>query len=172
MFLEKRVGNAQHMRLLALLLAGLGLIAGPAAVPAHAAAPAVTAATIAQEKRVVQLVNLHRARAGCPALRVDARLVRAARGHSQDMARRNYFSHTTPGGTTAPTRIAKQGYPRGAYAENIAAGTPNGAATVNAWMRSPGHRANILRCSLRAVGVGLARGGRYGTYWTMDLGAR
>ena len=37
-------------------------------------------------------------------------------------------------------------------------------------MKSTGHRANILNCSSRAIGVGIGRGGSYGTYWTQDFG--
>ena len=136
------------------------------------AGAAPSAAQVAQENRVTQLANAHRARAGCPALRVDSRLVTAARRHSQDMARRRYFSHTSPGGTTPWQRIAATGYPRAAMAENIAAGQPTAAAVVDAWMRSAGHRRNILNCGMRAVGVGLATGGPYRYYWTQDFGSR
>jgi uncharacterized protein YkwD len=152
--------------------AGVSLVLTAGAAGPALAAPTVTAAMVAQEDRVTQLVNAHRAKVGCPALRTDIRLTRAARGHSQDMAARAYFSHTTPGGTTPWTRIARQGYPRVAEAENIAAGQPNAAAVVGAWMRSAGHRANILNCSMRATGVGLAYGGPYRYYWTQDFGAR
>ena len=150
------------------LAAPIGL-AGPAA----AATPTTgTAATTAQEARVLLLVNRARAAARCPALKANAQLTRAARGHSLDMARRNYFAHTTPGGTTPWTRIAKAGYPRATLAENIAAGQPTADAVVKAWLNSPGHRRNILNCSLRSVGTGLATGGRYGHYWTQDFGSR
>lgn len=88
------------------------------------------------------------------------------------MARRRYFAHTTPGGTTPWTRIARSGYPRAALAENIAAGQPNADAVVRGWLRSPAHRRNILDCGYRAVGVGLATGGPYRSYWTQDFGSR
>lgn len=141
------------------LLAGL---AGPAA-----------ATTATPQARVTSLVNAARAKAGCAPLRVDARLTRAAQGHSADMAKRRYFAHNTPGGTTPWTRIARAGYPRNAaLAENIAAGQPTADQVARAWLRSPAHRANILDCRLRAVGTGLARGGPYGWYWTQDFGSR
>jgi uncharacterized protein YkwD len=37
-------------------------------------------------------------------------------------------------------------------------------------MASPGHRANILNCTYRDIGVGYATGGSYGTYWTQTFG--
>jgi uncharacterized protein YkwD len=157
--------------LAAALTAALSVPFTAAATPAQAA-PTVTAAMVAQENRVVQLVNAYRAKSHCGALRIDARLVRAARGHSQDMAARRYFAHNTPQGVTPWTRIAQQGYPRTAEAENIAAGQSSASAVVTAWMNSPGHRANILNCSMRAVGVGLAYGGPYHYYWTQDFGAK
>jgi uncharacterized protein YkwD len=157
--------------LAAVLIAALSVPLTVTAGPADAA-PTVTKAMVAQENRVVQLVNAYRAKVRCAPLRIDVRLVRAARGHSQDMAARRYFAHNTPAGVTPWTRIARQGYPRSAEAENIAAGQPNASAVVRAWMNSPGHRANILNCSMRSVGVGVAYGGPYRYYWTQDFGSR
>ena len=118
---------------------------------------------------VTRLVNLARADAGCRALRPDARLAAAARLHSEDMARRGYFSHTSLDGRTPWDRMRAQGYSDGA-GENIAAGYGTPAAVMRAWLDSPGHRANILDCSSVALGVGIGTGGPYGTYWTQDFG--
>jgi uncharacterized protein YkwD len=70
----------------------------PAPPPAP---PPVDSGVEAFEQQVVTLVNAQRASAGCSALTVDDRLVTAARGHSADMAQRNYFDHTTPDGVTS-----------------------------------------------------------------------
>ena len=121
------------------------------------------------QAEVVRLVNMARADAGCSPVRVDSRLTTAARLHSEDMARQGYFSHTSLDGRTPWDRIRAQGYPSGS-AENIAAGQKTASAVMTAWMNSPGHRANILACSSRAVGVGVGYGGPYGTYWTQDFG--
>jgi uncharacterized protein YkwD len=118
---------------------------------------------------VVRLVNVARAAAGCGALRVDSRLTTAARLHSEDMALRNYFSHTSLDGRSPWDRLEAQGYTAGS-GENIAAGYATPVAVMDAWMKSTGHRANILNCSSRAIGVGLGRGGSYGIYWTQDFG--
>ena len=122
---------------------------------------------------VVRLVNVARAGAGCRALRVDVHLTAAARLHSEDMARRNYFSHTSLDGRSPWDRIRAQGYAYGS-AENIAAGQRTPAAVMTAWMNSPGHRANILNCSSAAIGVGIGRSSdsTYGIYWTQDFGTR
>jgi uncharacterized protein YkwD len=120
---------------------------------------------------VVRLVNVERTRAGCPAVRTDAQLATAARLHSEDMARQDYFSHTSLDGRSPWDRIRAQGYAYGS-AENIAAGYPTPAAVMTGWMNSPGHKANILNCANKALGVGIGHGGSYGIYWTQDFGSR
>ena len=121
-------------------------------------------------RQVVALVNVERSRAGCGPLSANAHLRRAAQGHSDDMASRDYFSHTSPDGVTFAERIRAAGYDGGAIAENIAAGQTSAKEVMGAWMASPGHRANILDCAYRDLGVGYATGGSYGTYWTQTFG--
>ncbi|MEV5569391.1 CAP domain-containing protein [Spirillospora sp. NPDC052269] len=122
----------------------------------------------ASEAAVFQLTNKQRAKAGCSPLRLDARLTRAARLHSQDMAAHNYFSHDSQNGDSPWDRIARQGYSQPG-AENIAKGYSDAASVMKGWMNSPGHRANILNCGLKALGVGRADGSG-GTLWTQDFG--
>jgi uncharacterized protein YkwD len=122
------------------------------------------------ENKVVDLVNAERVKAGCGKLRNDSRLQKAARSYSALMAEKDFFSHTGPDGSTFVDRVAAAGYPRSAAAaENIAYGYADAAAVVKGWMGSAGHRANILNCDHKAVGVGLAY--RKSTpYWTQDFG--
>ncbi|MCP2343296.1 CAP domain-containing protein [Actinomadura rupiterrae] len=122
----------------------------------------------ASEMAVYKLTNQQRAKAGCSPLRLDARLTRAARLHSQDMAAHDYFSHDSRNGDDPWTRIKRQGYTQPG-AENIAKGFPDAAAVMKGWMNSPGHRANILNCGLKAIGVGRADGPD-GPLWTQDFG--
>ncbi len=117
---------------------------------------------------VLTLVNQHRANAGCTPLKLDARLTQAATAHSQDMARNDYFSHTSRDGRTMEQRIRAAGYPSPG-AENIAMGQSSAQAVVNDWMNSEGHRANILNCSLVAMGLGTAESAK-GLYWTQTFG--
>ena len=134
------------------------------------AEPASAATTTQMKKDVVSLLNAYRKKAGCSPLRVDARLQKAAGDHSYDMRRLNYFSHTSKDGRSPWTRIRATGYRYGS-AENIAAGQRTPKAVVDAWMKSPGHRANILNCANKAVGTGVSRGsGTYYIYWTQDFG--
>lgn len=112
----------------------------------------------------------------------DARLTRAALGHSADMATHRYFDHVSPSGATLRSRVARTGWmrhrPVWKLAENIAWGTgPLAAprAVVAAWMASPGHWRNILAPELRVVGIGVVLGTPFagpGATYTADFGTR
>ncbi|WP_344282785.1 CAP domain-containing protein, partial [Actinomadura napierensis] len=130
--------------------------------------PTLSPGSTGPENAVVALTNAERAKAGCDALRVDRRLVTAARAHSADMAANDYFDHDSPNGDSPWMRMREAGY-AGPGAENIARGYATAAAVVDGWMASPGHRANILNCGLRAIGVGMAAGSD-GPLWTQDFG--
>jgi uncharacterized protein YkwD len=130
--------------------------------------PSAPSVGTAVEATVVKLVNKERAKQGCKALRVDRRLRAAAYLHSRDMGLHHYFDHDSKDGRTPWDRIKAQGY-LWPSAENIAAGQPTPASVMDAWMHSAGHRANILNCSYKAIGVGEYKGG--GTpIWTQDFG--
>lgn len=125
---------------------------------ALALAPATPAATTqAQtELAVVAAVNDLRASHNLPPLRVDATLVQAARDHTSTLVRDNIFEH----GAFAQ-RIARYGARGPAFGENLAWGTGGLAAPrslVSAWMRSPGHRANLLRPGWNRIGIGAVKG--------------
>ncbi len=138
--------------------------------PGTVAAAAAPAKNLSAEDLAIRLTNLQRAQHGCPALHLNVRLRTAAREHSQDMHVRNYFDHNTPDGRTPWDRIKADGYSQPG-AENIAMGYATAQAVVTGWMNSAGHRANILNCSLKAVGIGVAYGSG-GPWWTQDFGFR
>jgi uncharacterized protein YkwD len=125
---------------------------------------------------VIALTNQHRAAAGCAPLTVNAKLTAAAQLHSEDMALRDFFSHTGSNNSSLSSRVLAQGYTFSRIAENIAAGYTTPASVINGWMNSSGHRANILNCNLRDIGVGyyfLANDTgsvNYRHYWTQDFG--
>jgi uncharacterized protein YkwD len=139
--------------------------------PAASPSPNPRAAQdIAMERRVIELVNERRGTVGCKPVRADVRLARASLGHAQDMARRDYFSHTGRDGSTPWDRAEAAGYQR-VTGENLAAGQRSPREVVTAWWRSKGHRANIANCSQKAIGMGVAHGGTYGIYWTQLFGS-
>ncbi|WP_431871982.1 CAP domain-containing protein [Nocardiopsis eucommiae] len=117
-----------------------------------------------QATAVVTLVNSERAANGCGALRVDSKLTSAAQEHSEDMDARDYMAHDNPDGEGPGDRAERHGY--GSWgAENVAKGQTSAEQVMDAWMNSPGHRANILNCDLVAIGVGES-----GNAWTQKFG--
>jgi uncharacterized protein YkwD len=143
-----------------------------------------TADNLAQIRAAVLcLHNQTRAAKGLPLLRENAKLDKAALGHSNDMVAAGYFDHTTPGGTSFVDRIFAAGYVKrdGGWVlgENLAWGTgdlstPDGV--MNSWMNSPGHKANILKRAYREVGIGIKLGvptdDTVGATYTLDFGAK
>jgi len=141
------------------------------AVPAAVGQSRVRVATLC-------LINQERAARGMRPLRRHGALAAAAARHSADMAARNYFAHDTMGGGRFTNRIMAARYirpnVRWAVGENLAWGTGHlatPASIVQAWMRSPGHRANILNPSYREIGIGVAAQGPK-TLYTTDFGRR
>ncbi|MFF5110112.1 CAP domain-containing protein [Streptosporangium sp. NPDC000509] len=120
-------------------------------------------------EEVVRLTNVERQKGGCGPLISDPQLRSAAQGHSDDMAAKNYFSHTSQDGRDMTARIKASGFsPMRAWAENIAMGQRTPADVVTAWMNSSGHRANIMNCAYTHLGVGVANSSR-GIYWTQNF---
>jgi uncharacterized protein YkwD len=130
---------------------------------------------------ILCLHNQIRVERGLPALRENAKLRKAAVGHSNDMVSRRFFEHTAPGGATMVDRIFASRYvPRNAgwaLGENLAWGTGSLATPrgiMRAWMDSPGHKANILKRAYREIGIGVVRGipsgDNGGATYTADFG--
>lgn len=121
-------------------------------------------------QQVVTLVNQERAKAGCGAVTINSQLTTAAQLHSEDQAAHQKMSHDGSDGSDFVTRAKRAGY-QYAIGENVAYGYETAAAVMEGWMNSPGHRANILNCDAKAIGVGVATGGGR-LYWTQDFGSR
>ncbi|MFE1859252.1 sigma-70 family RNA polymerase sigma factor [Streptomyces anandii] len=143
----------------------------PRPTPSASSAPPAQPTPAGTVAQVVALVNKERAKAGCGALTEDSQLDAAAQGHSDDMAARGFFDHTNPDGKDPGQRITAAGYRWSTYGENIAMGQQTPESVMNSWMNSPGHRANILNCSFKNIGVGVRKGSG-GPWWTQDFGTR
>jgi len=139
---------------------------GPA--PSSPAAGDVRA-KVALEAQVVSLVNAERATAGCRSLVVDARLTAAARSHSTDMAARDFLGHTGSDGAEFAARITGAGYKFSIAAENITKGQPTPREAMASWLGSPSHRANIVNCAYRNIGVGVTADKTGTLLWTQDF---
>jgi uncharacterized protein YkwD len=120
------------------------------------------------ETEVVKLSNQARAKKGCRPLVHDPRLHLAAERHSADMAASGRFTHDSSNGRTFDQRIKAAGFSFSSAAENIATGQPTAAAVMRDWLKSSGHRANILNCSFTHIGVGH---NAKGPSWTQDFAA-
>ena len=145
------------------------------AAPAPAQTPAPDAAGQPFIRRVVELANLERRKAGLPPLKLQTDLVKSAEWLALDMTANSYFSHTDHQGRTMDKRIPEIGYtPFSALGENIAAGQQKPESVVEAWMKSPGHRQNILSPLFWEVGVAVARpaDGPIKSFWVADFGTR
>jgi uncharacterized protein YkwD len=112
------------------------------------------------EKALLQVMNETRAAHRLQPLKIDSRLEQAARSHTQDMLRRGYFDH-------GPffERMERFGVQGRVIGENIAWAPSRYSSVarvvVRMWLRSPEHRANLLRPGFRRVGVA-ALPGRFG----------
>ena len=107
----------------------------------------------AYANEVLQLVNQERARAGLSSLTSESAITAAANVRAQES--RQSFSHTRPNGTSFSTALREHGVSYRTSGENIAYGQRTPQEVVNAWMNSPGHRANILNPSFNKIGIGV-----------------
>ncbi|NJR37677.1 MAG: CAP domain-containing protein [Leptolyngbyaceae cyanobacterium CSU_1_4] len=126
--------------------------------------------------QVVKLTNQFRAQKGLAPLTLNSKLSQAAQTHSQNMATQDFFGHLGKDGSSASDRASKAGYNWRTLAENIAAGQRTPSEVVNSWIKSPGHRENILNATVKEIGVGYFFLGadtgttNYSTYWTQNFG--
>ncbi len=174
--------KTRHIRLAGIAAA----IAAALAVPAQADAACANAdanpndvSIATSERATLCLLNQIRRSKGLRGFRENNRLSLASRRHSNAMADHNFFAHGNFVG-----RIRSANYLRGARSwrlgENIAWGSGvlgSPEEIVDAWMHSPGHRANILSRGFREIGVGIAYGTPSGSYgdggtYVTDFGTR
>lgn len=148
------------------LCAGYGISPGSLSVSGLTSAaapvqstPAPSANLNSYEASVLALLNEVRAQHGLRALSASQPLTNIARSRSADMIALNYFSHSIPSGGNVFNLLRSSGISYSTAGENLAHSRPAGAgspqAFVNAWMASPGHRANILKPQYNKIGIGM-----------------
>ena len=115
-------------------------------------------------------VNAFRAKYGLNALVLDARLSRAATIQSNDQARRDSMGHGSDG-STVMDRAERVGYRMRVGGENVAYGLKSYSDVMRGWEKSSGHRENLLRPEVTAIGVAMAKTRSGRAYWTLVLGA-
>jgi uncharacterized protein YkwD len=176
-----RLSTTRRMRRLAVpIVAACSLTGAAAATPAHAASPC--SARVSTATTTLCLINAQRGAHGVRPLRVDARLYRAAIRHSRDMVAKRYFAHESRSGARFSSRIARTGWMSGrgrwSVGENLAWGSGAQAdprSIVASWMRSAGHRHNLLNPRFRVIGIGVVSGvpvsANAGRTYTTDFGS-
>jgi uncharacterized protein YkwD len=98
--------------------------------------------------------NANRASAGLAPLTINSLLNQAATNKANDMKNRDYWSHNTPDGQEPWIFFDQVGYSYYKAGENLAYGFASSADTIQGWMNSPGHRANIMDSNFTEVGFG------------------
>lgn len=139
----------------------------------------IEAVNSAFEKEVLRLTNKERKKRGLKPLKWDETLAYSARYHAKDMAMDNYFDHDSY--DRKGKKLVKVcgtferiesfiSYPY--LAENISAGRLTPKEVVDAWMKSSGHRKNILNKNMTRLGVGYyyKEDTEYGHYWVQNFG--
>ncbi len=118
------------------------------------------------------LTNAARTGEGLPAFRADPLLMQAAQLHARQMVDAGRMAHVLPEAPlpAPPDRLAAVGYAWRGWAENVAWGQRSPADAVDAWMTSPGHRANILHATLTELGAASAADNAGRVYYVQVFG--
>lgn len=119
--------------------------------------------TLSYAEQVAKLVNEERAKAGLPALTMDADITAAANVRAKEI--KQQFSHTRPNGSSFSTVLKEQGVAFRGSGENIAWGQKSPEQVMNSWMNSEGHRANILNKNFKNIGVGYYQDEKGVNHW-------
>lgn len=166
---ERSVGIMLAASLLVFTALAAGSAFGPA-IRATKLGAAIYSAVL------VDLTNASRAAntAGTTPLRVNPLLTEAAQEKADDMATHSYFAHVSPDGKTPWYFFDAVGYTYQYAGENLAVDFNDSADVEQAWMNSPGHRANILDPRFTEVGIATAQGmyqGHLATFVAQEFGS-
>lgn len=172
---------------LAAVTAAICLVAFSAAAGAGQSNPVRTLSALdTLEGRILSDINRIRSNRGLSPLRIFGGLTAAADTHSREMARSGFFAHSSADGSSFSRRVQRF-YPTSRYSswlvgENLLWSSPSidDSRAVDLWMRSPGHRANLLEPRWRQIGLSAMHassapgtfGGREVTILTADFGVR
>lgn len=164
------------------------LQSGALTISARAVAPPPNPAPAngldAEESSFLTILNNYRSQNGLGPLQISTTLESSSRWMSNDMAAKNYFSHTDSLGRDPFARMANFGYPvyQTSAGENLGAGNAGAQATFNQWLNACdadasgtctyGHRMNMLNPNYQKIGIARAFGSTssYQWYWTTDFG--
>lgn len=121
------------------------------------------------QNRVVELVNEQRTANGLKPLTVNTTVTKTATLKSEDMAKLNYFDHTSPTYGSPFDMMKQYGISYRTAGENIAKGQTSPEQVMQGWMNSEGHRKNILNSAYTQIGVGVAKNAQGQLVWTQQF---
>jgi len=117
---------------------------------------------------ILTLTNQERKTNGLSPLTLNPKLNQAAQKHAENMAKQGIMSHELDG-RSMRERVEDENYKWTSLAENVAMGYPTPKAVVTGWMKSPGHRTNILSRNTQ-IGIGYATSAAGELYWCQVFG--
>lgn len=147
-----RLRAALGIFLLVIVLEGTYLLATTVILPRSSQFAAIFASVL------IDQTNEQRRSDSLSTLHVNAKLETAARMKAQDMAAKGYFAHNAPDGKTPWYWFDQAGYDYAAAGENLAVNFTDSKDVTEAWMRSPGHRANIMSGNYTEIGIATVEG--------------
>jgi uncharacterized protein YkwD len=162
------------------LVAAVALLAGAASagqVESAALEPCID--DLQMQRAVEQLNALRRQAAPCAAastamqrLTWESRLAASAHEQAVDLALQDRLSHTDSRNRGFGVRLRSSGYAAAGAGENLAAGQTDIEDTLQAWLASPSHCANLMQPEYRDVGLACVqrRGSRYERFWVAHFG--
>lgn len=158
----------RHRRVVLALM--LGITCAPVTMPLAAIEP--PSADSDRLKSLVELSNRERRRAGLEPLQANYQLMKAAQTLADQAVALDTLAHVLPGARypKPEDRLRAVGYSWRAFAENIAYGQRTTEAAVEAWMKSPGHRKNLLSPAYTELGTGYAVDASGRPYWVQVFG--
>lgn len=117
------------------------------------------------QKDILKYVNRERKSADLKPLKLNKKLNSIAVIKAKDMAAEKKLSHTSRKFGTTFNLLKKKGIKFGAAAENIARGHNTPEFVMERWMKSSGHRKNILGREYDEIGIGRAADNEGKLYW-------
>lgn len=159
--------HSEHKLLVVTVLAVLVAAAASAEdkPPAPASGPSTKLELTRLEQEILDRTNAERKRAGLPAFEAHPTLMKLARDHSATMARLDQLGHELEG-KSFDKRIKESGYRFTGAGENVAKGQATAEQVLDSWMKSAGHKANILNARFTRIGIGFAASKSGSPYYT------
>ena len=129
------------------------------------------AATALDPERARDIINQYRAEKGLKAVKLNADLTEAAKGHSRDLSKWDRISHYGSDGSNPWDRVKRTGYKARLAAENVGTGQISFDEVMKGWKESPGHNKNLLLPDAKEIGIALVQDPKteFKSFWTLVL---